>query len=97
MSAVAPTVIDVNAKPVVIEDKKPIMTYIVIAVIIVIVIAAIWYAYSKFTKNQKTTCKVKKDPERDEPIIDYNLRDEISELERIQNSVLKNLSSDPGI
>jgi p-aminobenzoyl-glutamate transporter AbgT len=96
MSAVAvQPVLDV--KPVLVEDKKPLMSYIVIAVVVVIIIAALWYGYSQFTKNQKTQVKVKKDPERDEAIIDYNLRDEINELEKIQQNVLKNLSSDPGI
>lgn len=96
MSAVGvPVVTDV--KPVAENDKGSLTSYIVIAVVVVVIIAAIWYGYSQFTKNQKTPVKVKKDPERDEAIIDYNLRDEINELEKIQQNVLKNLSSDPGI
>lgn len=85
------------------DDKKTsIATYIIIAVVCVLVIAAIWYGYSRFTKNQESNSSFsnkpnKNAPEQDQAIINYNIHDAIAELEQIQAEVLKNVSSNVNI
>jgi hypothetical protein len=58
----------------------------------------VWYAYGKFTEN---SCKEKfikgNQQERDDLVVDYNLSEEIRNLEIMQRQLLKKISNDVGI
>jgi len=80
------------------NDKKP--SWITIGIIIVCVLGCIWlmyFAYGKFIGNSKERFIKDLQQERDDPVVDYNLRDSIAELENIQRSILKKITSDVGI
>lgn len=81
------------------DKKKSLMSYLIIAVVAVALIVIVWYAYSKFMKNQQSFDGKKpgKAVNKDETLADYNLQDAIDQLEKKQRDILKNLSEDTGI
>lgn len=76
------------------ESDSSLYTYILIGLGVIIFIILAWYIYSKFTEN---ACKDDDKAEKDENIMDYNLREEIQKLEQMQRNILKKVSADPGI
>lgn len=90
-----PAVVTVDEK----DKKKSLVSYIIIAVIAVALIVIVWYAYSRFTKNQQSFDGKKPDKavNKDETLSDYNLQDAIDQIEKKQREILKNLSEDTGI
>jgi hypothetical protein len=64
------------------------LKYIVGFVVVAVIVAVGYFAYGHFMQNKKETVAV----EKDEPIIDFNLREAIKELQTMQNKILKTLS-----
>jgi cytochrome c-type biogenesis protein CcmH/NrfG len=67
--------------------------YIFIGVLTVVLILLVYYGYETFIKNSsKETCTKGVEQERDDPVIDFNLREAIRDLQTIQKNVLSTLS-----
>jgi len=77
-------------------QEHDIWSYVVIGVCVLCVCLVVWYAYCKWQENTDEFVAGNRQ-ERDDPVIDFNLRDVLTELERLQNKVLKNVSQDTGI
>ncbi len=79
-------------------DKSKISTYIVYAVLSIVLIVLIYFAYSKFQENAKGDDNCKDDSKGGSALVaDYNLRDEISDINKKQSTIMKRLSSDTGL
>ena len=79
-------------------EETSLSTYIFIGLSIVILCLLFYYAYNRFITNsikEPLTAGLKQ--ERDDPVVDYNLRDEIRSLENLQRNILKKISTDAGI
>ena len=75
------------------DEGSQLYTYIFIAVLSVALIVLLYYAYSRFTINAKGEKFTKgTEQERDDPVIDFNLREAIRELQGLQTKVLSTLS-----
>jgi len=67
--------------------------YIFIGVLTVVLILLVYYGYETFVKNSsKETFTKGVEQERDDPVIDFNLREAIRDLQTIQKNVLSTLS-----
>jgi len=69
------------------EDKKK-YTYIAIAILVAVIL---YYAYNKFYKNSEEFTETTSS-ERTDPINDFNLREAINELEKMQKTIISKLS-----
>lgn len=74
------------------EEGRSILSYVFIAVLVVSLVLLMYYAYSKFVDNSGDTMVANDDQERDDPVIDFNLREAIKELQHTQKRVLSTLS-----
>lgn len=72
---------------------------VMVGILVALVICLLWYGYCKFVSNQKIKEKMTKDAEgeRDDPVVDFNLRESIMELEDMQKRILSGLSDNLGI
>lgn len=72
-------------------EDKPVswISYALVAVIITIVVILIWHAYDYFT----TAADIPDEEKTEKEIPGYNLRDAIDELETMQETALKNIST----
>jgi len=62
-------------------------------ILILVLIALLYYSYNRFVTNKITEPMTKGvEQERDDPVIDFNLREAIKELQNIQKNVLSTLS-----
>ncbi len=74
-------------------ESKPVLKYVLIGVLTVALILLVYYAYARFVDNSLTEPMAKGvEQERDDPVIDFNLREAIKNLRNIQQNVLKTLS-----
>lgn len=101
VDAAAPSTIAVTTQSQLLNsliDTKPkensVSTYIFVAVMIIIVIFLIYYGYNKFVTNKNSKEGISKGStqERDDPVVDFNLREAIRDLQNIQKRVLSTLS-----
>ncbi len=68
-------------------------TYIFAAVLSVVLILLLYYAYSRFVTNTIEEPMTKgTEQERDDPVIDFNLREAIKDLQNMQKNVMATLS-----
>lgn len=75
------------------ESESNMYSYIFIGVLSVVLLLLLYYAYSRFVSNSIKDPFVKgNQQERDDPVVDFNLREAIDELRQIQGRVLKTLS-----
>ena len=72
------------------SSSRPLLTYIAIGVVIVVVVALIFYAYTSFSSGDQEV--EEKTPEKDTTITGFNLRDAIQRLQTIQSRVMNSLS-----
>lgn len=75
------------------DEKTTVGTYIFIGVLSLVLIALIYYAYNRFVENsveEPFTDGVEQ--ERDDPVVDFNLREAIADLNGMQQKVLSGLS-----
>jgi hypothetical protein len=80
------------------EEETSFGTYLLIGLIIVVLCLLGYYAYGKFIENSKCEPFVKElTQERDDTVVDFNLRDSIKQLESMQKNILSRISSDIGI
>lgn len=87
----------VNLSSIVINDQDlasdGIGAYVFIAIISILIIVLLYYAYSKFAFNKYSETFTKGvEQERDDPVIDFNLREAIRGLQNRQQQVLSTLS-----
>lgn len=96
-AVVAANVEDVN-KPSNTEEKNSTYTYIFIGLFIVVLMLLIYYAYNRFVTNTITEPMTKgTEQERDDPVVDFNLREAIRDLQNIQKNILSTLSENSDI
>ncbi len=78
------------------DDQKAensILKYVVIGVLVVSLVFLIYYAYNRFVANSLTEPLTKGvEQERDDPVVDFNLREAIKNLQNMQKRVLSTLS-----
>ena len=73
-------------------------SYIFTGIAVVVLLYTCWYAYGKFVENSCAEPFVKGlTQERDDPVVDFNLRDAIKQLEGTQRNILQRISGDVGI
>ena len=74
-------------------EEKSWLTYAFIGVLTVALVLLLYYAYGRFVSNsieEPMTKGVKQ--ERDDPVVDFNLREAIKDLQGMQQRVLSTLS-----
>jgi hypothetical protein len=73
---------------------KKYITPIAIAIVVAIILYALWYAYDNFIVNQSKSDTVAKtsDTEKDEPAAGFDLRSAVAELQDMQKRILANIS-----
>lgn len=76
------------------NDKDPtLVRYVFIGVLTVTLIVLLYYAYNRFVLNSIEEPMTKGlEQERDDPVVDFNLREAIRDLQGIQQKVLSSLS-----
>lgn len=75
------------------KSESNLYSYIFIGVLLVVLILLLYYAYNRFVSNSvKEPFTKGNQQERDDPVVDFNLREVIEELKRMQGQVLKTLS-----
>jgi ABC-type arginine transport system permease subunit len=75
------------------ESTNNTYTYIFAAVLSVVLILLLYYAYSRFITNTVEEPMTKgTEQERDDPVIDFNLREAIKDLQNMQKNVMATLS-----
>ena len=75
-------------------DASPVARYVMIGVITIALVLLVYYAYSRFIDNSISEPMAKGvEQERDDPVVDFNLREAIKNLQNIQRNVLKTLSN----
>lgn len=80
------------------KEETSMYNYIFIGVLVVVLVVLLYYAYCRFVDNSTSEPLVKgNQQERDDPVIDFNLRESINELQRIQRNILKTLSDNADI
>ncbi len=73
--------------------ENSILKYVIIGVLIVALVFLIYYAYNRFVANSLSESMTKGvEQERDDPVIDFNLREAIKNLQNMQKRVLSTLS-----
>jgi hypothetical protein len=75
-------------------EESKLLFYIIVSVCILGVIFMIWYAYTTWVNNSEG-----KDgfSSKDSPVMDFNLKENIEDLEKQQSKILDRLSKDTGI
>ena len=74
-------------------SKKNTGTYIFIGILTIALMLLLYYGYNRFVMNTlKEPMTTDQTPERDDPVIDFNLREEIKDLQRMQKKILSGLS-----
>ncbi len=74
-------------------ENKSVLTYVFIGVLIISLVLLMYYAYNRFVANSLAEPMTKgTEQERDDPVIDFNLREAIKDLQNIQQRVLNSLS-----
>ena len=69
------------------------LTYVFIGVLTVALVLLLYYAYGRFVSNSIEEPMTKGvEQERDDPVVDFNLREAIRDLQGIQQRVLSTLS-----
>ena len=72
--------------------------YIFIGVLSVVLILLLYYAYSRFVENSVEEPFTKEPAqERDDPVIDFNLREAIKELQALQRNIMSTISDNSDI
>ena len=76
------------------SSKTSMSTYIIVGALVVLLIGLLYYAYIQFVSNSTTSETMMKglEQERDDPVIDFNLREAIRDLQNMQKNVLSTLS-----
>ncbi len=75
------------------KESTSIYNYIFIGVLAVALICLLYYAYCRFSENSTTEPFTKGTAqERDDPVIDFNLREAIKELQNTQRQIMKTIS-----
>jgi hypothetical protein len=81
-------------------EATSLTTYVFIGFLIATLLVLSYYAYAKFVENSNCSSEAFIEgnrQERDDPVMDFNLRAAIQDLENKQRAVLKKLSSDTGM
>lgn len=74
-------------------EEKPWLTYVFIGVLTVALVLLLYYAYGRFVSNSIEEPMTKGlEQERDDPVVDFNLREAIKDLQGMQQRVLSTLS-----
>lgn len=74
-------------------EEKSWLTYVFIGVLTVALVLLLYYAYGRFVSNSIEEPMTKGvEQERDDPVVDFNLREAIRDLQGIQQRVLGTLS-----
>lgn len=74
-------------------EEKSWLTYVFIGVLTVALVLLLYYAYGRFVSNSIEEPMTKGvEQERDDPVVDFNLREAIRDLQGIQQRVLSTLS-----
>jgi hypothetical protein len=80
------------------EVQSPVVRYVLIGLVTISLVLLLYYAYDKFISNSSTESMAKGlEQERDDPVVDFNLREAIKHLQTLQQNVLKTLSDVTGI
>jgi hypothetical protein len=80
------------------SSDSNVVTYVLIGVCIIVVVLLIYYAYKRFIKNSiKDPFTKGQEQERDDPVVDFNLREAVLELQDMQKQILKTLSDNAQI
>jgi cytochrome c-type biogenesis protein CcmH/NrfG len=80
------------------DDSASMYNYIFVAVLSVVLILLLYYAYCRFAENSVDEPFVKgQTQERDDPVIDFNLREAIRELQNIQRNIMSTISDNSDI
>lgn len=81
------------------EEPSNLGNYIIAGVLALILIVLLYYAYDAFISNsgEEEGFVEGQRQERDDTVVDFNLEDAISALERKQSKILRHLSTDSGI
>ncbi len=75
------------------SSGSSILRYVFIGVLTVALIILLYYAYNRFVANTLEEPMTKGvEQERDDPVVDFNLREAIKNLQGIQKRVLSTLS-----
>lgn len=75
------------------SEDKSVYTYIFIAILAVCLMLLLYFAYGRFVSGSVEESMTKgAEHERDDPVIDFNLREAIRELQNMQKQVLATLS-----
>ena len=75
------------------EEESQVYNYVFIGILTVVLVFLLYYAYLRFSEQSIAEPYVKGlEQERDDPVIDFNLREAIKELQNIQRNVMKTLS-----
>ena len=75
------------------QSESGVYSYIFVGVLSVVLLLLLYYAYNRFVTNAvKEPFTKGNKQERDDPVVDFNLRETIEELRRLQGQVLKTLS-----
>ncbi len=80
-------------------EKSNLITYCLISALVIGVLYIIYIAYEQFVKKSKSEEKFTKKPQDDEdnPVIDFNLQESISELQTIQAKTVSQLSQETDV
>jgi hypothetical protein len=75
------------------DEGSNLYYYIFIAIVTVLVVFLLYYAYTRFISKQSDDNFTKgQEQERDDPVTDFNLRESIKELQGMQRNILKTIS-----
>mgnify|MGYP000208017512 CR=1 FL=1 len=75
------------------KESTSIYNYIFVGVLAVALICLLYYAYCRFSENSTAEPFTKGTAqERDDPVIDFNLREAIKELQNTQRQIMKTIS-----
>ena len=68
--------------------------YIIVGICTLCVVVLIYYSYRAWVKNADSSDgRV----DKDDPVMDFNLKENIDQLEKMQNKILDKLSKDTGL
>lgn len=79
-------------------EATSVYNYVFIAVLCVVLLLLLYYAYCRFAENSVEEPMVAgQKQERDDPIIDFNLREAIKELQTLQRNIMSTISDNSDI
>lgn len=80
------------------EETSNAYYYVFIGFLSVVLILLLYYAYCRFVENSVEEPFVKgQTQERDDPVIDFNLRESIKELQNLQRNIMSTISENSDI